>query len=173
MGAPPNAAGRVTLPGYTIGFGIIIFAIRPAWGLCNAAATLVGQNLGANNPSRAERAVWLTGYYNTVFMVVVTVFFVLFSEHLVGIFTDDPAIQKVGAECLRVISYGYVFFAWGMVMVQAFNGAGEAAINDVLGQLGNWGPSPATGPCPWDLNRDGDVGINDFLGLLADWGPVS
>jgi Na+-driven multidrug efflux pump len=102
-----------------------VVAILPSWGMCNAAATLVGQNLGAGKPDRAERAVWLAGLYNMVFLAAVAVAFIAFAEALIACFTTDPAVVTLGASCLRIVSYGYVFYAWGMVMVQAFNGAGD------------------------------------------------
>jgi putative MATE family efflux protein len=117
--------GAAALAGYTIALRIIVVAILPAWGMCNAAATLVGQNLGAGKPERAERAVWLTGLYNMAFLGVVAVAFVLVAEPLIAIFSPDPAVRALGASALRIISYGYVFYAWGMVMTQAFNGAGD------------------------------------------------
>jgi putative MATE family efflux protein len=117
--------GAGALAGYTIAVRIVVVAILPAWGLGNAAATLVGQNLGARKPDRAERSVWLAGFYNMAFLGAVMVVFVLFAEPLIGIFTPDPAVQEVGASCLRIFSYGYMVYAWGMVMVQAFNGAGD------------------------------------------------
>ncbi|MET0556987.1 MAG: MATE family efflux transporter [Vicinamibacteria bacterium] len=117
--------GAAALAGYTIAVRIVVVALLPAWGLCNAAATLVGQNLGAQKPERAERAVWLAGFYNMAFLGVVMIVFVLFAEPLVGIFTPDPAVRALGASCLRIFSYGYMVYAWGMVMVQAFNGAGD------------------------------------------------
>jgi putative MATE family efflux protein len=117
--------GATALAGYTIAIRIIVFAILPSWGLCNAAATLVGQNLGARKPERAERAVWLTGFYNMAFLALVTVVFVFFADGLVALFTEEAGVRALGAQCLRIISYGYVVYAWGMVMVQAFNGAGD------------------------------------------------
>lgn len=117
--------GSTVLAGYTIGIRIIIFAFLPAWGLSNAAATLVGQNLGAGKPDRAERSVWLTGFYNMLFLGLVSVVFILLARPLVHFFHTDPEVVASGIECLRIISYGYIFFAWGMVTVQCFNGAGD------------------------------------------------
>jgi putative MATE family efflux protein len=117
--------GAAALAGYTIAIRIIIVAILPSWGMTNAVATLVGQNLGARKPERAERAVWITGLYNMVFLVGVAFVFILWPERLVAVFTADPEVLSLGASCLRVVSYGYAFYAWGMVMEQAFNGAGD------------------------------------------------
>ncbi len=117
--------GSTVLAGYVISIRLVLFIILPAWGLSNAAATLVGQNLGAHKPERAERAVWLTGTWNMVFMALVTVVFVGFAPQIIHIFTHDPGISVIGIESLRIISCGYVFYAWGMVMMQAFNGAGD------------------------------------------------
>jgi putative MATE family efflux protein len=117
--------GSAALAGYTIAFRILIFTILPSWGLSGAAATLVGQNLGAQKQRRAELAVLLTVRYNVIFMASVTGIYLLFSKQLVGLFTDIPLVKDVAAQGLWIISLGYVFFAIGMVLTQAFNGAGD------------------------------------------------
>jgi putative MATE family efflux protein len=117
--------GSAALAGYTIAIRIIIFAILPSWGLGNAAATLVGQSLGAGKPERAERAVWRSGYYNMLFLTGLGLVFFAFARPLVGLFSDSAEVIAVGAACLRIVSIGYPVYAWGMVMVQAFNGAGD------------------------------------------------
>ena len=123
----PILFGCAVLAGYVVAIRIVIFLILPSWGLSNAAATLVGQNLVANKPERPERAVWITGMWNMAFMAIVTVVFVSLAPDIIHIFTTDSAIAPVGIESLRIISYGYIFYAWGMVMMQAFNGAGDTA----------------------------------------------
>lgn len=116
--------GSAALAGYTIAIRIIIFALLPSWGLSNAAATLVGQNLGAGKPDRAEQAVWKAGFYNMIFLGVIGLAFVLFAELIVSAFTTDPQVVPFGVACLRTVSFGFLFYAYGMVMGQAFNGAG-------------------------------------------------
>lgn len=111
--------------GATITLRIMMFTLMPAWGLSNAAATLVGQNLGAGQPDRAESSVWKIGLYNMVFMVAVSVTYFFWHDALIGIFTDDPAVIAVGGEWLKILSYSYFVYGWWMVSVQAFNGAGD------------------------------------------------
>jgi Na+-driven multidrug efflux pump len=93
--------------------------------MSNAVATLVGQNLGARKAERAERAVWMVGLYNMAFLLVVMAAFLWGASPLIALFSSDPVVVRLGALCLRVVSYGYAFYAWGMVLVQAFNGAGD------------------------------------------------
>ena len=119
--------GTAVLAGYVVAIRVVIFIIMPAWGLSNAAATLVGQNLGARKPERAERAVYVTGVWNMLFMAVITVLFVTFASEIIAPFIAEPESHASGTRALRIISYGYVFYAWGMVMLQAFNGAGDTA----------------------------------------------
>jgi putative MATE family efflux protein len=130
--------GAAALAGYTIAIRIVIFAILPAWGLSNAAATLVGQNLGARQPERAEQSVWRTGIYNMLFLGSVGVLFIFFAEPLIRLFSHDPAVVPLGAACLRIVSYGNIGYAYGMVMLQAFNGAGDTVTPTYVYLFGFW-----------------------------------
>jgi MATE family, multidrug efflux pump len=111
----------------TIAIRIMMFTLMPAWGMSNAAATLVGQNLGAKQPERAEASVWHIGWYNMAFTLGVSVAFFFFHDRLLAIFTEDPAVVAIGGEWLRILSYSYFVYGWWMVSVQAFNGAGDTA----------------------------------------------
>ena len=117
--------GSDVLAGYTIAIRVLMFTLMPSWGMSNAAATLVGQNLGAQQPDRAEKSVWKTGKYNAWFMVGVSIFYLVFAEMIIKIFSDLPEVVQSGALSLRVIAAGYVFYAYGMVIIQAFNGSGD------------------------------------------------
>ncbi|MCB0280532.1 MAG: MATE family efflux transporter [Calditrichaeota bacterium] len=117
--------GSDAVAGYTIAIRIIIFTILPAWGLSNAAATLVGQNLGAKEFDRAEKSVWTCGLYNMIFLGFISVIFIVFANELIRFFTPVEIVIQYGTDALRIISYGYIFYAYGMVIVQAFNGAGD------------------------------------------------
>ncbi|WP_299824383.1 MATE family efflux transporter [uncultured Pontibacter sp.] len=130
--------GSQALAGYTIAFRVITFTILPAWGLSSAAATLVGQNLGAQKGKRAELAVWLTARYNVIFMAFITLVFILFGEHLSGFFAQDPEVVSVATEALKIITLGYVFFGLGMVMIQAFNGAGDTKTPSIINIVVLW-----------------------------------
>jgi len=117
--------GSEAVAGATVSIRIMMFMMMPAWGLSNAAATLVGQNLGAGSPERAESTVWKIGVYNMIFLVLVSVLFFFFNEQLVGIFTTDPTVLSIGSEWLQIMSYSFFVYGWWMVSVQAFNGAGD------------------------------------------------
>jgi putative MATE family efflux protein len=118
-------SGTAAVSGYGTAIRICIFTILPAWGLANAAATLVGQNLGANKPERAEKSVWRTAFLTFCFFAVVAIVFFVFGENLMLIFTQDKLAVAEGTKCLHILSIGYVFFAYGMIVSQAFNGAGD------------------------------------------------
>ncbi len=117
--------GSAATAGYTIAIRIVIFSIMPSWGMGSAAATLVGQNLGARQPERAEQSVWRAAFLNMIFLGAVSLVFFAFAPNLVAFFSGDPAIITSGAACLRIISACYLLFAYGIVIVQAFNGAGD------------------------------------------------
>jgi putative MATE family efflux protein len=117
--------GSAALAGYTIGIRVVIFALLPSFGMSNAAATMVGQALGAGKPERAEEAVWKAGFYNLLFLGTIGAIFVLFAPALVALFTSDPAVAVYAISCLRVVASGFLFYAYGMVLTQSFNGAGD------------------------------------------------
>ncbi|MBL7840474.1 MAG: MATE family efflux transporter [Cyclobacteriaceae bacterium] len=130
--------GSAALAGYTIGIRVIVFAIMPAWGMANAAATLVGQNLGAGLPERAEKSVYRSAFLNMIFLGIVTIVFYTLAGPIVGIYTDDPAVLQSGMQCLQIVSLGYVFYAYGMVIIQSFNGAGDTLTPTILNVFGFW-----------------------------------
>jgi putative MATE family efflux protein len=130
--------GASALAGYTVSIRILIFALLPSWGLSNAAATLVGQNLGAKHPDRAEKAVWRTGLYNVIFLGSIGVFFIFFATPAVQLFIHDPVVVPIAASALRILSCGNVGYAYGMVMLQAFNGAGDTITPTIVNLFGYW-----------------------------------
>ena len=130
--------GPDVLAGYAIAFRIIVFTILQSWGLSNAAATLVGQNLGAGLPERAEASVWRCAFFNVLFLAVVSIIFFWQAEFFVGIFSDETEVVRYGAMGLRYICAGYIFFAYGMVIGQAFNGAGDTRTPTVLNIICYW-----------------------------------
>ncbi len=130
--------GSEVLAGYTIAIRVIMFTLMPSWGMSNAAATLVGQNLGANKPQRAETSVWKTGKYNAIFMGIVSIGYLLFAKQIIGLFNASATVVKSGALCLQVIALGYVFYAYGMVVTQAFNGSGDTRTPTRLNLIAFW-----------------------------------
>jgi putative MATE family efflux protein len=130
--------GSSALAGYTIAIRVIIFTILPAWGMANAASTLVGQNLGAGLPDRAETSVWRAGVYNMFFLLMVMVVFLLFAENILSIFTQDAEVIAYGVECLQYVAFGYVFYGYGMVIMQAFNGAADTLTPTIINLVGFW-----------------------------------
>ncbi len=130
--------GSEVLAGYTIGIRIIIFALLPSWGMSNAAATMVGQALGAKKPERAERAVWMAGFYNMLFLGAVGAAFIVFAPDIVAIFTREPEPTRYAILCLRIVSSGFLFYAYGMVLTQSFNGAGDTWTPTIINLFCFW-----------------------------------
>lgn len=133
-----SGIGSEVVAAATISVRIMMFTLMPAWGLSNAAATLVGQNLGAQHPDRAEYAVWMTGLYNMGFLVLVSLVFFFFNRSLAGIFTDDERVIAISGEWLRILSYSYFVYGWWMVSVQAFNGAGDTKTPTLINLFFFW-----------------------------------
>lgn len=125
LGSIVATFGSVATAGYTVAVRIMIFSLLPSWGMANAASTLVGQNLGAGQPDRAARSAWLCGHYNMVYLVIIAVIFWLFAPFLVGVFSEGDEVGSYGISALRIVCLGYFFYGYGMVLAQAFNGAGD------------------------------------------------
>jgi putative MATE family efflux protein len=147
--------GSEAVAGSTIALRIMMFTLMPAWGMSNAAATLVGQNLGAGNPDRAESAVWKIGFYNMIFLIGISVIYFLFNRSLMGIFTNDEAVIAVGATWLRILSYSYFIYGWWMVSTQAFNGSGDTKTPTRINLIFFWLI---------------EIPLSYFLAIVLDWG---
>lgn len=159
-----SAFGSEALAGYTIAIRIIIFAILPAWGMANAAATLVGQNLGADQPDRAERSVWLTARYNFLFLLIVAAFFFVGAPWIIHFFHPGEEVNRIGIMALRIISLGYGFYAYGMVVSQAFNGAGDTRTPTWINLIAFWGMEI---PMAWILSFPFGLGPAGVFAAIA------
>jgi Na+-driven multidrug efflux pump len=133
-----SSFGTDAVAGYVVGIRVILFALLPSWGMSNAAATMVGQALGARNPERAEKAVWKAGFYNVVFLGIVGLVFIFFAKPIIHIFTTDPNVVPYGVDCLRIVAYGFLFYAYGMVLTQSFNGAGDTWTPTIINLFVFW-----------------------------------
>ena len=149
--------GSEVLAGYTIAIRVIMFTMMPAWGLSNAAATLVGQNLGANQPDRAEKSVWKTAKYNALFMVAVSLIYLLFADTIISWFSAETEVLHYGALSLRIVTVAYFLFAYGMTVTMAFNGAGDTKTPTVINFF-----------CFWIFQ----LPFAYVTSLVFNWGPV-
>ena len=133
-----SSFGSNAVAGYTFGIRVILFALLPSWGMANAAATMVGQALGAGNPDRGERAVWKAGFYNMIFLGCVGLLFIFFAPQIIHLYTSDPNVAQYGVDCLRIVAYGFLFYAYGMVLGQSFNGAGDTWTPTIINLFVFW-----------------------------------
>lgn len=133
-----SAFGSLAVAGYTIGIRVFMFVILPSWGMSGAAATMVGQNLGAKKPERAERAVYLTGSYNAIYLAAIAILLIFAPHLIVSFFSSDPVVSRYAADCLRIFGYGNLAYAFGMVMIQAFNGAGDTVTPTIINIISFW-----------------------------------
>ena len=156
--------GSEVVAGYTVAIRIVIFALLPSWGFSNATSTLVGQSLGAKDPDRAERAVLLSGVYDMGFLGLVSIVFIAWPHAIVSLLTDDPVVQDWAAQALRIVSYGYVFYAWEMVLLNAFNGAGNTTIPTIINFVAFW---MIEIPLAWVLARTLGWGPNGVFVSVA------
>ncbi|OGU77041.1 MAG: MATE family efflux transporter [Ignavibacteria bacterium RBG_16_34_14] len=130
--------GSTALAGYTLAIRVMIFTLLPAWGISGAAATMVGQNLGANQPERAEKSVWRTGIFNMIYMGSVMIIYLIFAESLIRFFTNEEEVVVYATKCLVTLSLGYIFYAFGMVMIQSFNGSGDTRTPTIINFFVFW-----------------------------------
>lgn len=151
-----SSFGSNAVAGYTFGIRVILFALLPSWGMANAAATMVGQALGARDPERAERAVWKAGFYNMIFLGVVGLLFIFFAPQIIGFYTSDPNVAPYGVDCLRIVAYGFLFYAYGMVLGQSFNGAGDTWTPTIINLFVFWS---------WEIP------LAYVLGVVMGFGP--
>jgi putative MATE family efflux protein len=151
-----SSFGSEVVAGYTIAIRIIVFTILPSWGMSNAASTLVGQNLGAGKPERAETSVWRVALYNMIFLVFIGIIFSVFARDFISIFNDDPKVIEIGVECLQIICLGYIFFGYGMVIGQALNGAGDTRTPTIMNLI-----------CFWAI----EIPLAYLFAKVMDWGP--
>ena len=149
--------GSLAVAGYTIGIRIFMFIVLPSWGLSGAAATMVGQNLGAKKPERAERAVYVTGGYNAIYLSLIAIALIFAPHQIVSAFSTDAVVSNHAANCLRIIGYGNLTYAFGMVMVQAFNGAGDTATPTMINIVSFW---LCEIPLGWFLANRTSLGVN-------------
>ena len=156
--------GSAALAGYTIGIRLIVFALLPSFGISNAAATMVGQNLGAGHPERAEKAVWTAAFYNMLFLGSVGLVFLLLAQPIVGLFTPDPTVAAYAVSCLRVVSLGFLFYAYGMVLTQSFNGAGDTWTPTLINLFVFW---VLELPLAWVLSHAGGLEATGVFVALA------